>query len=102
MATKKTNAKVVVPVEPELPVGNRYCRAARVCIEFGDDIDVDLLANKSDLSVSAARYALEAYKGVSRALREAGMLSPEPEAKAKPEPADTATEEGETATEQAA
>jgi len=89
----KTTKAAPIP-EPEWPVGNRYCREARVCIEFGGDVDIDLLASKSDLNVSAARYELEAFKGASRALREAGILSPEAEAKAKPQPAARATEEG--------
>jgi hypothetical protein len=75
----KTTTKKVTTPEPELPAGNRYQRAARVCIahnvQSADDIDIDELAKLAELgSASSARYTLEAWLGCRQAMIEAKWL----------------------------
>jgi hypothetical protein len=89
MAKGKT-APVVV--EPELTL-NRYGRASQYILQLGTDVDVELLAHKANLSVSAARYCKEAHEGVTAAYRLAGLLPPLPAGDDKPvEKAETVKE----------
>lgn len=73
----RTTTKKATPVDP----GNRYCRESDGYWSWAVDVDPALLAHKASMSVSAARYTIEAHNGVIQALQEAGKL-PKP----KPEP----------------
>lgn len=73
----RTTTKKAIPVDP----GNRYCRESDGYWSWAVDVDPALLAHKASMSVSAARYTIEAHNGVIQALQEAGKL-PKP----KPEP----------------
>jgi hypothetical protein len=102
MATK-TNAKAKPTPKPALKAtpkakapatekrDNRYLRAARVLIKTGEGVDLAELAIKSDLTEPAARYCLDAFKGVCQALREAKLLP----AKAAPAKAPAAPKKAE-------
>src|SRR3954447_21589886 len=83
MATKtKTKpakpAPKATPKAPEPQRDNRYTRAARVIITEGEGVDVAELAIKAELSEPAAKYCLDAYKGVVQALREAKLMPAKP------------------------
>jgi hypothetical protein len=62
---------------------NRYLRAARIILAVGEDIALDALASKAEMSKSTAGHCMEAFKGVCLALREANRL-PARKADAKP------------------
>jgi hypothetical protein len=90
MMAKTTTTTIKTPPvsEPdEQPPLNRYGRASAILIKLGADLDVDLLAKKAELSVSAARYCREAHIGVCAALTQAGLLKAEPVPVEKPETA---------------
>jgi len=59
----------------------RYLRAARVIIAEGDGVNPAELAAKAGLSPASSAYCLEAFRGVTQALREAKLL---PQRAAKP------------------
>jgi hypothetical protein len=66
-------AKPAPEAKPE-PGPNRYLRAARVILAEGEGLGIAELAVKASLSPAAAKYCLEAFKGVCTALREAKLL----------------------------
>jgi hypothetical protein len=83
MATE-TKAKAAKPAkaapkgneqaEAATPAPNRYFRAARIIVETGEGVDLAELAVKAGLTEAAAKYCLDAFKGVTQALREAKLL----------------------------
>jgi hypothetical protein len=63
------------PAKPEPEVrDNRYLRASRIIIKAGEAIDLAELAKAASMSLSTAGHCREAFKGVTQALREAGIL----------------------------
>ena len=74
MATKAKATKPAKAKAPEPQRDNRYTRAARVIIAEGEGVDLAELAVKAELTEPAAKYCLDAFKGVSQALREAKLL----------------------------
>jgi hypothetical protein len=79
-ATVKGKAKAP-PVATEKRE-NRYLRAARIIIDAGDGVDLAELAVRAEMSTATAGHCLEAFKGVSQALREAKLLPQRAKAKA--------------------
>jgi hypothetical protein len=69
----KAKGKAPAKPEPERK-DNRYLRAARVIIENGEGVDPAELALKAELSPASANYCMEAFRGVTQALREAKLL----------------------------
>jgi hypothetical protein len=53
---------------------NRYPRAARILIETGEGVDLAELAIRADMSEPTASHCLEAFVGVTTALRDAKLL----------------------------
>jgi hypothetical protein len=73
--TKPKGRKAAPAAAPaEASRDNRYLRAARIIIADGEGIDLGQLAAKGGMSTSTAGHCREAWKGVSQALREAGLL----------------------------
>jgi len=60
----------------EAPRENRYLRAARIIIKAGEGEGIDpmRIVAEGQMSAATAGHAIEAFKGVTRALREAGIL----------------------------
>jgi hypothetical protein len=85
----KGKAKAPAPVSgfaPKTPLDNRYGRAAKVLLAEGEGMDLAELAVKAQCSLSMAKYCMEAFKGVTAALRDAKLL----QQKAAPEKAPVA------------
>jgi hypothetical protein len=59
---------------------NRYLRAAKIIISLGESEGCDpiYLAMKADMSQSTAGHCIEAFRGVTTALREAKLLPQRP------------------------
>jgi hypothetical protein len=76
-AKAKGRAVKATAPKPERRDG-RYLRAARVIIAEGDGVDLAELAAKAGLSPASSAYCLEAFRGVTQALREAKMLASRP------------------------
>jgi len=64
----------------EAPRENRYLRAARVIIKAGEGEGIDpmRIVAEGKMSAATAGHAIEAFKGVTQALREAGILPVKP------------------------
>jgi hypothetical protein len=57
---------------------NRYLRAARVIIAEGEGVGLAELAVKAELNEASAKYALDAFRGVTQALRESKLMPAKP------------------------
>lgn len=75
----KGKAKATQPEKPaSAPRDSRYLKAARAIIAAGEEIDSAKLSAQAGMSVATAAYCLEAFKSITAALREAGILPAPP------------------------
>jgi hypothetical protein len=79
--TAKAQKATKAPPPPTEKKDNRYLRAARIIIEAGDGVELAELALRAEMSTATASHCLEAFRGVTTALREAKLMP------AKPKPA---------------
>ena len=72
----KTTRKAKANPAPVIPRESRYLRGARIIVASGDGdgIDIMRLVTEGQMSKATAGYILEAYRGVTQALREGGLL----------------------------
>lgn len=75
-----SKTKTTTPtLEPEVRE-NRYLRSARVLLAEGCGLPIAELAVKANMSEATANHCLEAYKGVTEALRDAKLTATRQEA----------------------
>ena len=72
--TAETKAKGKAPEPTPDKRENRYLRAARSLIETGEGVDLAALAIRADMSEPTPPHCLEAFRGVTTALRNAKLL----------------------------